>query len=112
MGVALIDILHSVLICEVAAWENSEARGPCGSAVETCPKNSEQTQWGGIVMSDRTKLTLASLIVLMLPYVIGYSLSILILTAIMSTAIDLAKQRFSGIQVFDSFSSIALRLVR
>ena len=66
----------------------------------------------GGIMSDRTKLTLASLIVLMLPYVIGYLLSILILTAIMSTAIDIAKQRFVGIQVFDSFSSIALRLVR
>jgi hypothetical protein len=37
-------------------------------------------------MNDRLKLTMASLTVLMLPYGIGFSLSILIVTAIMTTA--------------------------
>lgn len=45
-------------------------------------------------MSDRMKLTLASLAVMMLPHRLGYSLTVLVLTAIISTAIDLAKEMF------------------
>jgi hypothetical protein len=45
-------------------------------------------------MSDRVKLMLASLTVMMLPHRLGYSLTVLVLTAIMSTAIDLAKATF------------------
>jgi hypothetical protein len=54
---------------------------------------------GGVVMSDRVKLMLASLTVMMLPHRLGYSLTVLVLTAILSTAIDLAKATFAGMQV-------------
>ena len=47
---------------------------------------------GGVVMSDRMKLTLASLVVMMLPHGLGYSLTLLALTATISTAIDLTKE--------------------
>lgn len=43
-------------------------------------------------MSDRMKLTLASLVVMMLPRGLGYSLTLLALTATISTAIDLTKE--------------------
>jgi hypothetical protein len=44
-------------------------------------------------MSDRMKLTLASLVVMMLlPHGLGYSLTLLALTATISTAIDLTKE--------------------
>ena len=49
---------------------------------------------GSRYMSDRMKLTLASLTAMMLPHRLGYSLTVLVLTAIMSTAIDLAKETF------------------
>jgi hypothetical protein len=42
-------------------------------------------------MSDRMKLTLASLVVMMLPHGLGYSLTLLALTATISTALDLKK---------------------
>lgn len=45
-------------------------------------------------MSDRMKLTLASLAVMMLPHRLGYPLTVLGLTAIISTLIDLAKEAF------------------
>ena len=47
-------------------------------------------------MSDRVKLMLGSLTVLMLPSIV-LSLTVLILTAIMTTAFDLAKERFGHI---------------
>jgi hypothetical protein len=43
-------------------------------------------------MSDQTKLTLASLTVMMLPYQIGFALSLLFVTAILSAAIVAARE--------------------
>jgi hypothetical protein len=43
----------------------------------------------------RVKLTLASLWAMMLPHQISYSVSVLVLTAIICIAIDLAKQMFN-----------------
>jgi hypothetical protein len=54
-------------------------------------------------MSDRVKLTLASLTVLMLPFGLGFSLSVLIIAAIMATGLDLAKERFGEMQLSDNF---------
>ena len=39
-------------------------------------------------MSDRVKLTLASLGALMLPYEVGYTISLLVLSAIMCAVVD------------------------
>ena len=63
-------------------------------------------------MSDRMKLTLASLTIMMLPYRVGYPLGVLVLTAIMSTAVDLAKERFGRMQVTHNFISVLFCLVR
>jgi hypothetical protein len=63
-------------------------------------------------MSDRMKLTLASLTIMMLPYRVGYPLSVLVLTAIMSTAIDLAKERFGRMQVTHNLISVLFCFVR
>jgi hypothetical protein len=63
-------------------------------------------------MSDRMKLTLASLTIMMLPYRVGYPLSVLVLTAIMSTAIDLVKERFGRMQVTRNFISVLFCFVR
>jgi hypothetical protein len=41
-------------------------------------------------MSDRTKLTLASLALMMLPYRIDFPVTVLIVTAIVCMAIDMA----------------------
>src|SRR6266498_4669948 len=57
-------------------------------------------------MSDRVKLTLASLTVLMLPFGLGFSLTVLITTAIMATGLDLAKERFGPLQVSRNFISV------
>jgi hypothetical protein len=62
-------------------------------------------------MSDRMKLTLASLTIMMLPYRVGYPLSVLVLTAIMSTAVDLAKERFGRMQVTHNFRPFLSRAV-
>jgi hypothetical protein len=43
-------------------------------------------------MSDRIKLTLASLTVMMLPYRIDFPLSVLVVTAIISTAIVVLRE--------------------
>jgi len=43
-------------------------------------------------MSSRTKLTLASLPVMMLPYRIDFSLGVLLITAILTMAVEAAKQ--------------------
>ena len=43
-------------------------------------------------MSDRAKLTLASLGYLMLPYEVGYTTGFLVLTAIGCTVVDATKQ--------------------
>jgi hypothetical protein len=43
-------------------------------------------------MSDRMKLTLASLTIMMLPYQISFPLTILIVTAILSTAIAVVRE--------------------
>lgn len=45
-------------------------------------------------MSDRVKLVLASLAAMMLPHKVGYSFGVLVLTALMCTTVDLAKQMF------------------
>jgi hypothetical protein len=50
-------------------------------------------------MSDRTKLTLASLAVMMLPYTIDFPLLVLLTTAIMSTAIVVAREIWGRMQV-------------
>jgi hypothetical protein len=63
-------------------------------------------------MSDRMKLTLASLVIMMLPYRVGYPLSVLVLTVIMSTAIDLVKERFGRVQVTHNFISVLFYLAR
>jgi hypothetical protein len=54
-------------------------------------------------MSDRMKLTLASLTIMMLPYRVGYPLGVLVLTAIVTSAIDLAKERFGRLRVTHNF---------
>jgi hypothetical protein len=54
-------------------------------------------------MSDRTKLTLASLTVMMLPYRIDFSLSVLLTTAIMSTAIVVVREIWGRMQVSRKF---------
>jgi cytochrome c biogenesis protein CcdA len=51
-------------------------------------------------LSDRVKLTLASLTVLMLAFGLGFSLSVLIIAAIMATGLDLAKERFGEMPAF------------
>jgi hypothetical protein len=43
-------------------------------------------------MSDQTKLTLASLTVMILPYQIGFALSVLVVTAILCAAIVAARE--------------------
>jgi len=63
-------------------------------------------------MSDRVKLTLASLTVLMLPFGLGFSLTVLITTAIMATGLDLAKERFGEMQLSDNFISVLFYFVR
>jgi hypothetical protein len=45
-------------------------------------------------MSTRTKLTMVSLPTMMMPHPIGFNVTILIVTAIVCTAIDFAKARF------------------
>ncbi len=52
-------------------------------------------------MSDRMKLTLASLVVMMLPHRLGYPLTVLVLTAIISTALDLAKEVWPGCRMLN-----------
>jgi hypothetical protein len=47
----------------------------------------------GLVMSDRTKLMMASLTILMLPYRIDIPVTCLIVTATVCTAIDMAVER-------------------
>ncbi len=54
-------------------------------------------------MSDRTKLTLASLTVMMLPYRIGFPLSVLLVTAVMSTAILVVREIWRRMQVSRKF---------
>jgi len=46
-------------------------------------------------MSARAKLTFANLTAMMLPQQVGYSLAIVVLTALICSAIDLTKQMFS-----------------
>jgi hypothetical protein len=62
-------------------------------------------------MSDRTKLTLANLTVMMLPYPIGFPLTVLVVTAILSTAILLVREMWDLIQVSRKFTA-ALTLCR
>lgn len=62
-------------------------------------------------MSDRMKLTLANLTVMMLPYPIGFSLTALVITAILSTAIVVATKSWDLIQVSRKFTA-ALTLYR
>jgi hypothetical protein len=47
----------------------------------------------GLVMSDRTKLMMASLTILMLPYRIDIPVTCLMVTATVCTAIDMAMER-------------------
>lgn len=47
-------------------------------------------------MSDRMKLMLASLTIMMLPYHISFPLSVLIITAILSTAIAVVRELWAG----------------
>jgi hypothetical protein len=54
-------------------------------------------------MSDRTKLTLASLAFMMLPYRIGFPVTALIVTAIVCMAIDLAREACGRMQVSRNF---------
>jgi hypothetical protein len=51
-----------------------------------------------VAMSDRTKLTLASLAVMILPYRIDFLVTVLVLTAVMSEAIDMARKACGRIQ--------------
>jgi hypothetical protein len=66
----------------------------------------------GVIMSTRTKLTLASLPMMMLPYRIDFTVTVLIVTAIISTAIDLAKERFDPMQVSRNFIYALLVFLR
>lgn len=59
-------------------------------------------------MTDRMKLTLISLTVMMLPYRIGIPVTVLVVTAILSTAIVVMRGR---IQVLGKFTA-ALSLYR
>jgi hypothetical protein len=54
-------------------------------------------------MSDRTKLTLSSLAVMMLPYRIAFPLSVLLVTAIMSMAIVVVKEIWGRMRVSRKF---------
>jgi hypothetical protein len=54
-------------------------------------------------MRDRTKLTLASLTVMMLPYTIDFPLLVLLTTAIISTAIVVAREIWGRMQVSRKF---------
>jgi hypothetical protein len=47
----------------------------------------------------------------MLPFGLGFSLSVLIMTAILATGLDLAKERFGRIQVFHNFISVLFYIV-
>jgi Na+-translocating ferredoxin:NAD+ oxidoreductase RnfE subunit len=42
------------------------------------------------LMNDRTKLTIVSLVVIMLPYRLDLPIALLVITAVVSTAIDIA----------------------
>jgi hypothetical protein len=67
---------------------------------------------GRVSMSDRVKLTAASLIVLMLPFGLGFSLRVLIMAAIMATGLDLAKERFRQMQVSHNFMAVLFWFLR
>jgi hypothetical protein len=57
-------------------------------------------------MSDRTKLTLASLTVMMLlPYRIDFLVTVLVLTAAMCMAIDTAREACGRIQLSRNFTT-------
>ncbi len=62
-------------------------------------------------MTDRMKLTLTSLTVMMLPYRIGFPVTVLIVTAILSTAIVVVREMRGRIQVSGKFTA-ALSLYR
>ncbi len=64
---------------------------------------SAQASLERVVMSDRTKLTLVSLTVMMLPYRIDFPLSVLLVTAIMSTAIVVMREIWGRMQVSRKF---------
>jgi hypothetical protein len=54
-------------------------------------------------MSDRTKLTLASLALMMLPYRIDFPVTALIVTAIVCMAIDMAREASGRMQLSRNF---------
>jgi hypothetical protein len=54
-------------------------------------------------MTDRMKLTLTSLTVMMLPYRIDFPLSVLLVTAIMSAAIVVGREIWGRMQVSCKF---------
>jgi hypothetical protein len=56
-------------------------------------------------MSDRTKLTLASLAVMILPYPIDFLVTVLILTAAMCMAVDMARKAYGRIQLSRDFTT-------
>jgi hypothetical protein len=62
-------------------------------------------------MNDRTKLTLASLTVMMLPYQIDFSVTVLVVTAILSTVIVVVSEMWDLIQLSGKFPG-ALSLYR
>jgi Na+-translocating ferredoxin:NAD+ oxidoreductase RnfE subunit len=64
------------------------------------------------VMSDRTKLTIVSLVVIMLPYRLEFPIALLVVTAGVSTAIDIVIESWAQRQHLSRNFMAAISLYR
>jgi hypothetical protein len=65
-----------------------------------------------LVMSDRTKLTIISVVVIMLPYRLDFPIALLVITAEVSTAIDIVIESWAQRQYFARNFIFAISLYR